>query len=422
MNLPKLYSVFYPVVIRIFVIIFFVSIFFIPTVRHESHAVTSVAPQNANTVSELKKIEEELAKTKAERDKVNSKITDEQKNQSKLLKDAQYIDSVLRQSELEEESIRLEIQKLNLEIQILNQQKDELQNKLDELQAKIKRLNEEMQQSTNLLYKMSLNLPTFLEKNTNFEDTVIKQEKTKSVVQIIKSNIEEIKLLEAQVEDKKAEILKKEDEVKTFQSQKVAQTESLDLQQQGLAWQKQNKEKLAEQSKQQQTLLTMDRQALTVKIMEAEKKLNELRARALSLPASGTPIQAGSIIGQQGATGYVTGSHLHFEYKLSAGGDRVNPEQYRSTFAHQPMDKMTLTSGFGPRCFMYNGKQTCDNHMGADYVNYHGAPIYAIKSGKVDYYCDSYGGLGAIVFHDDGSRSLYWHIQKVPGCKQLAGY
>jgi hypothetical protein len=417
MKLPKFYNVLRHFYVRLIFTVILICVPLIAFVPQETSAQGTSA-----TVSEMKRIEEELKKTKEQRDKVNSKILSEQGNQSKLSKDAQYIESVIRQSELQEESIRLELQTLNLQIQMVQEDKKNTENQLGELQDKIENLSSEMQRSTNLLYKMSMGIPTFLEQNTNFEDTMIKQEQTKSIVQIIKSNIIEVKALESDVNLQKAEILKKENELLDFQSQKQAQTQNLELQQQGLAWQKQNKEKLIEQSKSQQSVLSLDKEALNIKIIEVEKKLNELRARALSLPASGTPVVAGQVIGQQGNTGYSTGSHLHFEYKLTAGGDRVNPEAYRSTFAFQPMDKMILTSGYGNRCFTYNGKQTCDFHTGSDYVNYFGAPIYAIKAGKVDYYCDSYGGLGAIVFHNDGSRSLYWHIQKVPGCKPLGSY
>ena len=65
-------------------------------------------------------------------------------------------------------------------------------------------------------------------------------------------------------------------------------------------------------------------------------------------------------------------------------------------------------------------------HQANDYDGGHGSPIYAIKPGVIKYYCDYWPniapGYGAIVFHDDGTRSLYWHLQQnagSPPCEQL---
>lgn len=385
-------------------------------------AIPARVSSQSVTQSDIRRLEEELKRARAQKDKVSSQLENEKKNELKLENDKKYIESVLKQSELQAEQVEADITVLGLEISKLREEKRVLEDRINFLGNEILQLDEDMKETTNLFYKMVLSNPTVLEKNTTFENSVINKEKMNSMVKLIKSTMDQVQELKSEIEKKREEVVAKENEVSGKHAQKKAEEENLKLQQDSLEWQRINKERLAAQAKQNQNLLAMDREALNQKIYEVEKQLTELRARAMSLPPSGAPVKAGQVIGQQGATGFVTGSHLHFEYKLSANGNRVDPQQYRNTFRAQPMDRMTLTSAYGNRCFPYNGRTYCDFHAGADYVNYHGAPIYSIKDGLVDYYCDSYGGLGAIVFHNDGSRSLYWHLQKVPSCKPLAGF
>ncbi len=409
------------------ILLFLVLTFILPSrpevSAQEKSSGTTAAPAQTSNSEQIKKLEDELKKTKAEKDRVNSQINAEKNVQTKLTNEATRIESMIRQSELQEQAIRLELQKLNLELSILKEEREGLEANLANIQAKIGRLDTEIKQYTNLLYKISMTSPTFLEKNSKFEDSVITEEKTKSIIRIIKSNLKEVLALETEVEKNKESVAAKEKEIEEIQSSKIAQEQSLQIQQQGLEWQKSNKEKLAQQARNQVAVLGERKEELLIKQYELERELSVMLSKAMNLPPSGMPVIAGTMIGRQGSTGFVTGSHLHFEYKLSAGGSQVNPELHRKNFDKQPMDNMRLTSSYGNRCFPYNGKDYCDFHRGADYVNYNGAPIYAVKSGKVDYFCDSYGGLGAIVFHYDGSRSLSWHIQSVPGnCKKLSGY
>ncbi len=392
--------------------------------------------------AKLKDTQSKLASIKSQKEQVTKQITGEQNNQSKLAGDAKYIDNVLLQNELQVEGLKLEIYQLDIEVQILTKEKEQKEANLKDIQGKIAGLDSELTASMNLLYKMSLSSPNFLEKNSNFEDSVVGEEKQKSLIRIVKTNILEVKKLEQEVQSKKDEIAAKEKETSDLKGEKQAQTDSLLANQKGLAWQKQNKLSLLDQSKKKAAFLSTQKTGIEQQIGQFEADLSVLKNSLYIATPSGSPIAAGGYIGLEGRTGlscdwglpdtlpanyinycsylgsnwyyypldkYPTkGAHLHFEYRLKGANSNVDPSKYYDQFIRMPMDNMTISQGFS------------GSHNAIDIVGGYGQVVRSVKAGKIIYRCDLFPpdpAYGAVVYHDDGTITQYWHLQRPGGVK-----
>lgn len=141
-----------------------------------------------------------------------------------------------------------------------------------------------------------------------------------------------------------------------------------------------------------------------------------------SIP-EGNYVLAGTIIGRQGSTGWSTGPHLHFSVRLDGG--LVNPcGQLESGGMgcgtggplQSPLrGEYYYTSGYGNRCFWWNGSTTCHFHDGVDAA---GVPwntaIYAAHNGYVYKGTDVYGALFVVICENtncnQGYKTGYWHL------------
>lgn len=424
-------------------------VFLMPIINKSAKAEVSTATQE-----EITETEKQIEEIKKQQEQVKSGIEQESLNQKQFKDEAEYIQSVIKQTELEVQAVQLELQKLDLEIQNNKEQKEKIDTRLKEIKGNIGKLNEELAEYTNLLYKMSFSTPSILDEKSSFQDTVIGQEKVKAVLRIVKSDIDEVERLEKEAKQKNDELAQKEKELAEFHSEKIAQNSNLQSQQSALQWQIQNKEELANKSKETQIELIKKNEDLNQKIAQYTAKLNDLRTQALELPPSGNQITNGQIIGYEGRTGYVcgyvspetianmppedyavssqycpaplyflpdinkyptVGAHLHFEYKI--GSEWVDPSAHFSEFDRMPMDNLTVTQGFS------------GGHLANDMDAGYGAAVYAVKPGQVQYFCDrlipSNPAFGAVVVHEDGTRTLYWHMQRTassPPCTELNYY
>lgn len=138
---------------------------------------------------------------------------------------------------------------------------------------------------------------------------------------------------------------------------------------------------------------------------------------------NGSPVRAGQMIGNQGATGLATGPHLHFIVQVD--GVYQNPCNYLPGGAlgcggggslSDPLGgPATFTSGYGDRCFDWGGKPYCDFHNGADaQASPWNAPIYAAHNGYLYKGVDPYGALYIIICQNtncnQGLKTGYWHL------------
>ena len=138
--------------------------------------------------------------------------------------------------------------------------------------------------------------------------------------------------------------------------------------------------------------------------------------------STGTFILEGTIIGLQGCTGLCTGPHLHF--MVYENGSLRDPCAYLSggVCGYGSGDRVqwplkpvaSYTSGYGNRCFNWNGLY-CDFHNGIDIIGtYSTAPVYSAHSGYLAKGTDSYGAKYIIICENpncnQGIKTGYWHL------------
>jgi murein DD-endopeptidase MepM/ murein hydrolase activator NlpD len=79
-----------------------------------------------------------------------------------------------------------------------------------------------------------------------------------------------------------------------------------------------------------------------------------------------------------------------------------------------PVDGSTYTNSYGPRPGGWF-------HYGIDMFAPTGTPVWAVKSGSVQYAFDSRGGLIAYLSADDGNVYLYAHMSNTAGGNRHVG-
>jgi septal ring factor EnvC (AmiA/AmiB activator) len=153
---------------------------------------------------------------------------------------------------------------------------------------------------------------------------------------------------------------------------------------------------------------------------QAERIRNEL-FNSYTPTSNGEFVTAGRPIGNQGCTGLCTGPHLHFI--VWNNGNYQDPCAYLAggvcgygSGLQWPMvGNMYFTSGFGSRCFDWNGTPYCDFHNGIDLANTTpGAVVFAAHDGYAYKGVDPYGALYVVVCSEasctSGVRTGYWHL------------
>ncbi len=163
---------------------------------------------------------------------------------------------------------------------------------------------------------------------------------------------------------------------------------------------------------------------------EAEKKSEAEQIRqaifnSYNPVTTGELVTAGRPIGNQGCTGLCTGPHLHF--MVAENGQWQDPCGYLKPggpvggcgFGDRldwPISgTVYYTSGFGNRCFSWNGTNYCDFHAAIDLAAVPAnAVIFAAHDGYAYKGTDSYGANYVIICQNQdcnqGIKTGYWHL------------
>ncbi len=140
---------------------------------------------------------------------------------------------------------------------------------------------------------------------------------------------------------------------------------------------------------------------------------------------SGEWVGAGRPIGNQGCTGLCTGPHLHF--MVADNGNWVDPCGYLKSggpvggcgwgdrLEWPVQGTVYYTSGYGNRCFLWNGANYCDFHAAIDLAAQPAnAVVFAAHDGYAYKGTDSYGANYVIICEkencNEGIKTGYWHL------------
>ncbi len=166
---------------------------------------------------------------------------------------------------------------------------------------------------------------------------------------------------------------------------------------------------------------------LARKNAEAEKIRQEIFDNFTPIGA-GTFVVAGTRIGNQGCTGLCSGAHLHFMVTINGGyqdpcgylkaGGPVSGCGWGNSLDWPVRGEVYYTSGFGQRCFIWNGYPYCDIHNAVDLAAVPwNAPVYAAHDGYLHKGVDPYGANYVILCETSncggGIQTGYWHLSSM---------
>lgn len=393
---------------------------------------------------ELDALEKELSQIQSEKKDLQSQIDAKQYTVAgySAQLSALYGEVLVFQKEIEE--LELKIKELELNVQILEQEIEKTKKEIEKNEKVVKILEDESERRISNNY-MNFRLYSGETSNDNLFnlDDINSYFKDSQYKEIIQSNTndmlvelarlkEELRLSKEEFDDqlvqvkKDREILdiqrdeldKKQAEIEVkiaaYYAQINAVQKDIDIAKQGVAVFEQQEAETRAQAE-----------------LVRQQIFNNFRPIS-----AGQWVLAGTMIGKQGSTGYSTGPHLHFSLKVNniaqdpcaflPSGGPVSGCGWGNQLQWPIRGTVYYTSGFGNRCFYWNGQTNCSFHDGADFAGQPwNTPIYAAHNGYLykGYDCwfknmgmDDDCALYAIVCENSdcgtGYKSGYWHLSE----------
>ena len=443
------------IVLTIFLVVFSISFFFGLSSYYEKPVSAEVGcPSNMepNSTECWDYLNEQATKLKKNESSLQKKLQDEEYEQLNLVEKISYINSQIQDTQNNIKLLEIEIDAQNIEIKLLEEDIKKKEENISVLGQEISILEDSVSKRVVESYKYSFvgPLEMFLD-TTNFS-TVLRKTKYLAVTRTQDRNaledfsvkVGELRKEEDTLSAQRAELQKKRNKV---EEEKI----ELAIERSNLEDNKAEQSVLLAESARREAAYKADLKEISLATAEVTKKISDLANYLYETGqlGDGSEVWAGSYLGRQGHTGCSFGSHLHFEIRNSSGY-RVNPlngylkysggyilsgiyttpisgayltQDYSS--AHPAIDMVSLTDGnqylerytvpYGICSIVDYYLDTRKSENRSDwnlaYLTGEGAIIRAVSPGTVYYNTDQYGGKYALVAHNDGSRSLYFHLQ-----------
>ena len=367
---------------------------------------------------ELSDKEKKLEEIRAELARYEALLNETKVKQVTLRSEIVYHDNFIKKRELEIEETQADIDVLAEQIVVLAEKIGELDITLDHLSLLlIKRI---VKTYKDYQEKRSTPITVFFS-SSGFTQFLVRLRYLQKIQSQDRRIIFKMETSRADYDSQKTLKQEKQDKLEQLKEKLVGQKLAL-------AKQKKDKEYLLtitqnDEKQYQEMIATLraDEEAI-------RREISDILSRITAGIVSGSPIDKGQIIGQQGNTGNcwprpssscpICGSHLHFMVlTCDQWSCVVNPESYLDGGDyHKPMDfpgswRDYITQWYGETDFARSGAAGYKFHNGIDFAVDHGAAIRAIKEGQIYYGVDSAGGKYAIIKHGDDLYSAYWHLQ-----------
>lgn len=408
----------------ILILLFVVSIF-----------VSPLKTVYAETLEEqLERLQQEIESLKQERQNLQSQIDT---NNATLSGFNAQLASLYAEMELynkEIASLELEIQQSELKIEATDK---EIKEKLEEIEQSENSIAELEKESGIRIVNSYMNFRMY--GSTDGASSIVSIEnvneffKDSSYKEIIQADTNE---LLSKIARLRIELLEKKKSLESVQVENQKSRELLAVRQADLN-KKRDEAKIRESQYLAQVYAIQSENNQSVSMLngytdEQAKKTGEMELVRQQLLNNFVPVNpgeyvfAGKYIGRQGATGFVTGAHLHFEVRMNNASQ--NPCGYLPPgiagcgvdggSLKWPLDPAVwFTSGYGYRCFPLNGSTYCDFHYGIDIIGSSwNAPIFAAHDGFLYKGVDQYGALYIIICGNvncsTGLKTAYWHLSE----------
>ena len=410
--------------------IFIISLVFLVTSSNYnlvSAQDTTLLQQQLDTLNaQIKQIQSEKSHIQSQIDSNNYTIQGYNSQLSNLYGQAKILDDQIQTLQLQIQQLDIQINQINSNISNEQAQIDQTQKQIDEYQG----------QSTNLISDSYVNFRlygdnnpfanTIMMKNIN---TYFKNSQYKEFIQADTNKLlQNLASLQLGLSSKKLDL----------QSQLIAQKKAqneVQLETSNLVAQKQEQNIKMSQYLAGVSALQSSNSNIQVKVyamnqqqIQTQADANKLQEEIFNnfIPTSqGQYISSGTIIGKKGCTGLCSGAHLHF--MVFVNGQIRNPCGYlpqgtiggcgvsNSALSSWPLKGgMSITSGYGNRCFWWGNRNYCDFHNGIDLVSDPwNAPVFSPMAGYVHKGVDRYGANFVIVCQNDNCNGMklgFWHL------------
>lgn len=384
---------------------------------------------------ELDALEDEIDQLEQEQNELQSQIEANQytiagynAELSKIYGEVELLNKEIDQLDLEIRELEIQIEIIEVDIEEQKKSIADTEDNIDVLEFETDKRIEDSYMNFRLYGSStsgSENLLSLDSINNYFKTSqyksIIQQDTNKMLTELARLK-QELKVKKAELDEKLVEVKKQKEEVDIKRADLAEKQEDAEVK---AATYYSQITALQSLNSQTSSVIAVFEEEEVQKRAEAEKIRQEIFNNFNPI-GSGTYVVSGTMIGRQGSTGWSTGPHLHFS--VAVNGASQDPCGYLpggvlpgcgwgSALDWPIGGEMYYTSGYGNRCFWWNGSQTCQFHDAIDVAGVPwNTPIYAAHDGYLFKGVDIYGALYIIICESSscssGIKTGYWHLSE----------